>query len=156
MEANATRLSHKHDRYAPSYVGSLVHADIVGPFKRSLHGSHQYLLVLVDDHSRFISLQFLTHKSKAPDAIRKFVANLNAWSNVAEPKRIVGTLQTDNAGEFLSREFTEFLDSELIHHTTCPPHVHALNGVAERAIRAIVKNMRSTIVAGNVPIVFWD
>ena len=158
MEANATRLSHKHDRYTPSYVGRLVHADIVGPFKRSLHGSHQYLLVLVDDHSRFISLQFLTHKSKAPEAIRKFVASLNALVNlnVAEPKQIVGTLQTDNAGEFLSKEFTEFLDSELIHHTTCPPHVHALNGVAERAIRAVVENMRSTIVAGNVPIVFWD
>ena len=36
LEANATRLSHKGKRYQPSYVGRLVHADIVGPFKRTL------------------------------------------------------------------------------------------------------------------------
>ena len=29
-------LSHKGKRYQPSYVGRLVHADIVGPFKRTL------------------------------------------------------------------------------------------------------------------------
>ena len=49
-----------------------------------------------------------------------------------KPKRVVGTLRTYNAGEFLSHEFSEFLDSQLIAHTTCPPHIHELNGVAER------------------------
>ena len=157
-EANATRLPHKSDRYEPSYVGRLVHADIVGPFKRSLVGSFQYMLVLVDDHSRFISVHFLTSKDEALTQVKKFVASLNAMVNAkrSTPIQIVGTLQTDNAGEFLSRAFTEFLDSEHITQTTCPPHVHSLNGVAERAIRAVVENMRSTITAGNIPISFWN
>ena len=135
-----------------------MHGDIVGPFKRSLVGSYQYMLVLVDDHSRFISVRFLTHKSEALTEIRSYVAELNALvnSSLAEPRQIIGTLHTDNAGEFLSREFSDFLDEQLIAQTTCPPHVHSLNGVAERAIRAIVENMRSTMVAGNIPVTFWN
>ena len=158
LEANATRLSHKGSRYQPSRVGRLVHGDIVGPFKRSLVGSYQYMLVLVDDHSRFISVHFLAHKSDALQEIRAYVANLNAMVNStkAEAAQIIGTLHTDNAGEFLSKEFGAFLDEQLITQTTCPPHVHSLNGVAERAIRAVVENMRSTMVAGNVPVVFWN
>jgi len=139
-------------------VGRLIHADIVGPFKRSLIGSYQYMLVLVDDHSRFISVHFLTSKSEALTEVKKFVTNLNSMVNAkrAEPIQIIGNLQTDNAGEFLSQAFTDFLDSEQIAQTTCPPHVHSLNGVAERAIRAVVENMRSTITAGNIPISFWN
>ena len=157
-EANATRLPHKGERYEPSYVGRLVHADIVGPFKRSSVGGYQYMLVIVDDHSRFISVHFLGRKSDALGEVKKFVAAVNHVSNVgrAQPTQIVGTLHTDNAGEFLSREFGEFLEESVIHHTTCPPHVHSLNGVAERAIRAVVENMRSCIVAGNIPISFWN
>ena len=69
--------------------------------------------------------------------------------------RIVGSLHTDNAGEFLSKEFREFLDTELIDSSTCPPHVHQLNGIAERAIRSVMENTRSHLVASNAPIGFW-
>ena len=54
----------------------------------------------------------------------------------AAARRVGGHARSvGDAGEFLSGEFNEFLDSELITRTTCPPHVHQLNGVAERAIR---------------------
>ena len=39
-----------------------------------------------------------------------------------------------------------FVLGELLTQTTCPPHVHSLNGVAERAIRSIVENARKTKV----------
>jgi len=64
----------------------------------------------------------------------------------------VGQLHIDNAGEFLSNEFNEFLDEESITRTTCPPHVHQLNGVAERSIRSIMEVVRSTREASKCPI----
>ena len=158
MEANATRHPHAaSDVYKPSYVGRLTHADIVGPFKRSVGGHFRYALVLVDDHSRYKAVHFLQKKSDALKEVRKYVASLNAHLNRgrAHPTKIVGSLHTDNAGEFLSHEFTEFIDSESIKQTTCPPHVHSLNGVAERAIRSIIENARSHIVASGCPIGFW-
>jgi hypothetical protein len=123
--ANAIRVPHPGKAYKPSHVGRLIHGDIAGPFQRSQHG-FLYFLVLVDDHSRFKQVYFLKKKSEALARIRTFVAKLNSVCNVGKPEaervRIVGQLHLDNAGEFLSREFTEYLESESIARTTCPPH----------------------------------
>ena len=158
VEANATKLPHRtNDVYRSSYAGRLVHGDLVGPFKVSAIGFFKYALVLVDDHTRYKFVYFLQKKSDAPKIMRKFVSSLNAHLNrgAHSPKRHVGSLHLDNAGEFLSREFDDLLDDELIDRTTCPPYVHSLNGVAERAIRSIVENARSHMVASNCPIGFW-
>ena len=156
--ANATRVPHPGKAYAPSHVGRLIHGDIAGPFKRSQHG-FTYFLVLVDDHSRFKQVYFLKNKSDALNRVKSFVAKLNSICNVGKPEservRIVGQLHLDNAGEFMSREFTEYLDSESITRTTCPPHVHQLNGVAERAIRSIMEIVRATREASACPVSFW-
>ena len=154
--ANATRVPHPGKSYQPSHVGRLIHGDLAGPFKRSQHG-FLYFLVLVDDHSRFKQVYFLKHKSEAIKRIRSFVSKLNALASIGkpEPVRIVGQLHMDNAGEFLSNEFTEYLDTESITRTTCPPHVHQLNGVAERSIRSIMEIVRATREASQCPIGFW-
>eukprot|EP00965_Chrysotila_dentata_P091321 3015222-Pleurochrysis_carterae.AAC.1 len=88
-------------------------------------------------------------KFEAPACIRNFVASFAALANRGSnaPQRFVGTLHSDNAGEFLSTKFTDFLARTNIHASTCPPHVHELNGVAERAIRSIMELTRSTLVA---------
>ena len=88
--------------------------------------------MLIDDHSRFKFVYFLKNKSEAPKKAAEFVAQFNhaASSKSVTSVRMVGQhLHMNNAGEFLSREFKDFLDEELISQTTCPPHVHQLNGV---------------------------
>ena len=158
-EANAAHVPHSGKRYKPSRVGRLIHGDIVGPFKRSHQQGYQYMLVLVDDHSRTLAVRLLQKKSEALAGVRNFVAELNSSlsKHTSEDKRArVGTLHTDNAGEFLSREFSEFLDAELIDRSLCPPHVHQLNGTAERAIRSIMSQVRSNLVASGAPISFWS
>ena len=156
-QANATRLPHTSSLYEPSYPGRLIHSDIAGPFLPSSHGSFRYSLVLVDDHSRFKAVYFMRNKSEAGKHIRAFVAQMNALlsQGKAKPHNVVGSLLSDNAGEFLSREFAKFLDQEGIHHTTCPPHVHELNGVAERAIRSIMDSARAFLQASGAPESFW-
>ena len=113
--------------------------------------------MLVDDHSRFKQVYFLKHKSEALKRIRSYVAKINALASAGkpEPVRVVGHLHVDNAGEFLSHEFNEYLDSESITRTTCPPHVHQLNSVAERSIRSIMEIVRATREASQCPIGFW-
>ena len=158
VEANATRFGHHAPPvYKPSYVGRLIHADIVGPFRVSIVGHFKYILVLTDDHSRFKSVYFLRNKSEALSKVKCYVASVNAHVSQGKPApvKVVGSLHTDNAGEFLSHEFKEFMDQEAIQQTTCPPHIHSLNGVAERAIRSIIENARSHIVASGAPNSFW-
>ena len=156
-EANAPRLPHTGSVYKPSYVGRLIHGDIVGPFVSSHVSHYRYALVLVDDHSRLKAVYCMKKKSEALQSVRRYVAGLNALisKGSSEPRYAVGSLQTDNAGEFLSKEFNEFIDQELIDHRTCPPHVHALNGVAERAIRTIMDHVRAALLLSNAPKSFW-
>eukprot|EP00965_Chrysotila_dentata_P104152 3439380-Pleurochrysis_carterae.AAC.2 len=97
-------------------------------------------------------------KAEGPYYVRKFVASFAALLNKgsSEPRRLVGTLHSDNAGEFLSTRFTDFLADSGVHTSTCPPHVHELNGVAERAVRSIMELSRSSLVAASAPITYWD
>eukprot|EP00965_Chrysotila_dentata_P131149 4335113-Pleurochrysis_carterae.AAC.1 len=83
----------------------------------------------------------MRQKSEAPAHIRAFISAFTAHANkrATRPTRIVGTLHSDNAGEFTSRQFTDFLADHGVHSSTCPPHIHQLNGVAERAIRSIME-----------------
>ena len=158
VEANATHLSHTADQYVPSYPGRLIHADIVGPLVTSRVGHFRYMLVLVDDHSRFKFVQFLRSKSDAPAAVANFSAALTGLLGKRSNgnPQVVTTFHSDNAGEFFSRDFSEFLDGENVAHTSCPPHVHQLNGVAERAIRSIMEGVRASIVASGSPRSFWN
>eukprot|EP00965_Chrysotila_dentata_P019084 636036-Pleurochrysis_carterae.AAC.1 len=80
-EANATRYAHTTPLYKSSYPGRLVHADIAGPFVRTQHAGFQYLLVLVDDHTRFKSVLFLKTKGEAPALVRQFMASFTALLN---------------------------------------------------------------------------
>eukprot|EP00965_Chrysotila_dentata_P045965 1527440-Pleurochrysis_carterae.AAC.1 len=105
--ANATRHTHDSNLYQPSYAGRLIHADIAGPFVRTHHTGYQYLLVLVDDHTRFKAVHFLKNKAEAPAHVRRFMASFSALLNKRKdrPTHVIGTLHSDNAGEFLSKEF---------------------------------------------------
>ena len=67
VEAAASHLPHSSDRYQPSYPGRLVHADIAGPFISTLHGSYQYVLVLIDDHSRFKAVYLMKPSPNKPN-----------------------------------------------------------------------------------------
>ena len=130
--------------------------DIVGPFDAShIHG-YRWILVIVDDHSRFKMIKVLKKKSDALEKANEFLASLKSMASRRDgPISIVGNVKCDNAGEFLSREFKAMLAGVGTHQTTCPPHVHQLNGVAERAIRSIMEQIRVNLVASNFPISFW-
>eukprot|EP00965_Chrysotila_dentata_P229251 6197080-Pleurochrysis_carterae.AAC.1 len=110
-EAHDTRHPHNTPRYKPSYAGRLIHADIAGPFLPSQRGNFQYALILVDDHTRFKSVHLLRHKSEAPAAVKKFIASFTASlnRNSATNSKLIGSIHSDNAGEFLSAEFAAYL-----------------------------------------------
>ena len=64
VEAAAVQLPHSGQRYKPTFPGRLIHCDIAGPFVPTLFGSYKYVLVLIDDHSRFKSVYFMKNKSE--------------------------------------------------------------------------------------------
>ena len=158
--ANSTCLAHSGSRYTPSYPGRLIHADIAGQFNPTKIGMYQWLLILVDDHSRFKFAYPLRDRRDAPAQLRKFVASFNSMARRTQDDgrsaRAIGSLLNDKAGEFISKEFKDFLAGNLIDQKLVPAEVKAINGVAERAVRTVLEQMRSLMVASNAPKGFWN
>ncbi|GKE89313.1 retrovirus-related pol polyprotein from transposon TNT 1-94, partial [Tanacetum coccineum] len=64
----------------------------------------KYILVIVDDYSRFTWVKFLRSKDEAPDFIIKFLKMIQLWLKVP-----VRRIRTDNG--------TEFVNQTLWNHT---------------------------------------
>ena len=119
MVANAPNLPHSGSRYQASHAGRLIHSDVAGPFIRTKIGHYQYLLVLVDDHTRFKFSYPIRTRSDAPAQIRVFVAAFNALASGAGGDariRPISTLLNDKAGEFVSHDFRDHRKSHPAHH----------------------------------------
>ena len=61
----------------------------------------------------------------------------------------IGTLLSDNGGEYISREFESYLKSKGIRHELTIPHTPQQNGVAERM------SARSIIAHARLPNSYW-
>ena len=59
VTANAKRLAHKGKLYKHSHCGNLLHMDIVGPFTASHVHGFKWILVVVDDNSRYKFVKLL-------------------------------------------------------------------------------------------------
>ena len=71
--------------------------DIVGPLITSHVHGYKWILVVVDDHSRYKLIKVLKHKSEANEKADEFLANLKsmASSKTDGPIKIVGKVKCD-------------------------------------------------------------
>jgi hypothetical protein len=67
----------------------------------------------------------------------------------------IKSLRSDNGGEYLSTEFSNYLNSAGITHEPGPPHSPELNGVAERTNRTISNFIRCALLQARAPKSFW-
>ncbi|GJT41635.1 retrovirus-related pol polyprotein from transposon TNT 1-94 [Tanacetum coccineum] len=73
----------------------LLHMDLCGPMRVASVNGKKYILVIVDDFSRFTWVYFLRSKDETPEIIKKFIAQaqLNYKAKVCK-------IRTDNGTEF--------------------------------------------------------
>ena len=82
----------------------------------------------------------MNHKS---EALAKFQEFEKQATN--ECKESIATLRTDNGGEYLSKQFQNFLRSKGITHETTNPYTPEQNGVAERMNRTLVESAKAML-----------
>ncbi|GJR60347.1 retrovirus-related pol polyprotein from transposon TNT 1-94 [Tanacetum coccineum] len=87
----------------------LLHMDLCGPMRVESINGKKYILVIVDDYSRFTWVRFLRSKDEAPEAIIKCITNNQAHLNAT-----VRNVRTDNGTEFVNQTLCEFYEN-LIH-----------------------------------------
>ncbi|GKA19105.1 retrovirus-related pol polyprotein from transposon TNT 1-94 [Tanacetum coccineum] len=79
--------------------------DLCGPMRVESINRKTYILVIVDDYSRFTWVKFLRSKDKAPDAIIKCIKNIQVRLNAT-----VRNDRKDNGTEFVNETLHEFYE----------------------------------------------
>ena len=105
--------------------GELVHVDLWGKYdKASIHGNSYYLL-LVDDASRFVTVEFLKSKHQAGQQINDYVTHLMARG------LLPCVIRMDRGTEFVNEDLRTWCHSKGIRYQMTAPHSPSQNGVAE-------------------------
>ncbi|WVZ81034.1 hypothetical protein U9M48_028461 [Paspalum notatum var. saurae] len=123
------------------YPGELLHMDTVGPARVASVSGKWYVLVVVDDFSRFSWVFFMEFKDEAFGFVRDLVLRLRNESHKA-----MRAIRGDNGGEFetlvLNTEFSS-------------PYTPPQNGVVERKNRTLVEMAWTILDEHRTPRRFW-
>jgi len=114
-----------------STILQLVHSDVCGPMRSESCGKAKYFVTFIDDCSRWCEVRLIRHKS---EVFKEFVKVKSLFENQKDTK--IKCLQTDNGTEYLSGEFSEYLDAQGIQRRFTVPYNPEQNGVAENAGRS--------------------
>ncbi|KAJ9542292.1 LOW QUALITY PROTEIN: hypothetical protein OSB04_028798 [Centaurea solstitialis] len=128
----------------------LLHMDLCGPMRVQSINGRKYVLVIVDDFSRYTWVNFLRSKDGASDIIISFIRNVQVRLQLP-----VQVIRTDNGTEFKNRKLDSFLDSVGITHTFSAARTPQQNGVVERKNRTLVEAARTILTFSKLPLHFW-
>jgi hypothetical protein len=109
-----------------------------------------YYVSFIDDYSRKTWLYFLKSKDEVFNKFKEFKALIE---NLYERK--IKILNSDNGGEYTSKEFENFYKNVGIKRELTTPYNPQQNGVAERKNRTIMEAMKTMIHDQDLPICLW-
>ncbi|GJV06466.1 retrovirus-related pol polyprotein from transposon TNT 1-94 [Tanacetum coccineum] len=92
----------------------LLHMDLCGPMRVASVNGKKYILVIVDDYSRFTWVKCLRSKDEAPDFIIKFLKMIQVRLKVP-----VRQIRTDNKTEFVNQTLREYYEKAEAVATAC-------------------------------------
>ncbi|GKF81043.1 retrovirus-related pol polyprotein from transposon TNT 1-94 [Tanacetum coccineum] len=91
--------------------------DLCGPIRVASVNEKKYILVIVDDYSRFTGVKCLRSKDEASAFIINFLKMIQVWL-----KETVRRIRTDNGTEFVNQTLREYYEMVGIsHETSCCP-----------------------------------
>ncbi|WVZ63659.1 hypothetical protein U9M48_013273 [Paspalum notatum var. saurae] len=133
-----------------SYPGELLHMDTVGPARVASVSGKWYVLVVVDDFSRFSWVFFMESMDEAFGFVWDLVLRLRNESHKA-----MRAIRSDNGGEFRNSRFENFCRDLGLEHQFSSPYSPPQNGVVERKNRTLVEMARTMLDEHRTPRHFW-
>ncbi|GKB66176.1 retrovirus-related pol polyprotein from transposon TNT 1-94 [Tanacetum coccineum] len=127
-----------------------LHMDLCGPMRTESINGKKYVLVIVDDYTRFGWVRFLRSKDETPQVIEKFIVKTQRALNAT-----VRFVRTDNGTEFVNKTLDGWFESVGISHETSVPRSPQQNGVVERRNRTLMEAARTMLIFAKAPLFLW-
>nr|GFA78659.1 hypothetical protein [Tanacetum cinerariifolium] len=128
----------------------LLHMDLCGPMRVESVNGKKYILVIVDDYSRFTWVKFVKSKDEAPDFIIKFLKMIQVRLKVP-----VRRIRTDNGTEFVNHTLRDYYEEVGISHETSVARSLQQNRVVERRNRTLIEAARTMLIYAQAPLFLW-
>nr|GFC59283.1 integrase, catalytic region, zinc finger, CCHC-type, peptidase aspartic, catalytic [Tanacetum cinerariifolium] len=131
-------------------VLNTLHMDLCGPMRVETINGKKYILVIVDDYSRFTWVKFLRSKDETPKVVIKFITQIQVGLN-----KTVRYVRTDNGTEFVNHTMTEYYERIGIFYQKTVPRTLQQNGVVERRNRTLVEAARTMLIFSKALMFLW-
>nr|GFC19730.1 putative ribonuclease H-like domain-containing protein [Tanacetum cinerariifolium] len=128
----------------------LLHMDLCGPMRIASINRKRYILVIVDNYSRYTWVHFLRSKDKAPEVIITFLKRITVL--LQSPVIII---RTDNGTEFKNQVLKVYFDSVSISHQMSSVRTQQQNRVVERQNRTLVEAARTMMIFSCALLFLW-
>nr|GEW55346.1 hypothetical protein [Tanacetum cinerariifolium] len=151
-ELSKAKRSSSKSKAIPNSKGrlNLLHMDLCGPMLVASINGKKYILVIVDNYSRYTWTLFLHSKDETPEVLKDFLTILQRNLQV-----LVITVRTDRGTEFLNKTLNTFFIEKGIEHQTSTARTPEQNGVVERQNCTLVEAARTMLSALQLPLFFW-
>ncbi|GKA00608.1 retrovirus-related pol polyprotein from transposon TNT 1-94 [Tanacetum coccineum] len=127
-----------------------LYMDLCRPLRVQSINGKKYILVIVDDYSRFTWVKFLRSKDETPAFVINLLKQLQVGLN-----KTVRFVRTDNGTEFVNKDLTNFYESIGITHEKTVPRTPQQNGVVKRWNRTLIEATRTMLIFSKAPLFLW-
>jgi hypothetical protein len=125
--------------------------DLVGPARVRSAGGKWYVLVVMDDYSRYAWVFFLDEKGETFGFVRDLVLGLRNERHGDAIREI----RSDNGSKFRNSRFKTFCHDLGLEHQFSSPYTPPQNGIVERKNRTLCKMARMILDEHRTPRRFW-
>ncbi|GJS75399.1 retrovirus-related pol polyprotein from transposon TNT 1-94 [Tanacetum coccineum] len=125
----------------------MLHMDLCQIMRVESINGKKYILVIVDDYSRFTWVKFLRTKDEIPEVIIKILKQAQV-----SLQAMVRYLHTDNGTEFVNQTLRSYIEDVGITHQTSVARTPQQNGVVERRNRTLVEAARTMLIFSKSPL----
>ncbi|GJZ83152.1 retrovirus-related pol polyprotein from transposon TNT 1-94 [Tanacetum coccineum] len=127
-----------------------LHMDLCGPIRIQSINGRKYILVIVDDYSRFTWVKFLHSKDEVLAFVIKFLKMIQVCLNAT-----VRNIRTDNGTEFVNQTLREYYEDVGITHQTLVARTPQQNDIVGRQNHTLVEAARTMLIFSKALFFLW-
>nr|GEU50395.1 hypothetical protein [Tanacetum cinerariifolium] len=131
-------------------IFNTLHMDLCGLMRVQTINGKKYILVIIDDYSRFTWVKFLRSKDETLEVVIKFLQQKQVDLN-----KTVQYIRMDNGTEFVNHTLTEYYECIGIFHQKTVPRTPQQNEIVERQNRTLVEAARTMLIFSKPPMFLW-
>nr|GFA18260.1 hypothetical protein [Tanacetum cinerariifolium] len=148
------KIHRKHHKSKTTFASNkplyLLHMDLCTSIRVQSINGKGYVLVVVDDYSRYTWVFFLHSKDEASEVIISFIKKTQVNLQLQ-----VQRVRTDNGTEFKNKTLAKFFNEVGITQQFSAARTPQKNGVVERRNRTLVEVARTMLTFANLPSFLW-